>query len=290
MSIYGSVPGPVVRLGVLVCTVREKIGYLRVFHSSNEHHHQHPLVTSTAFPRQQSSPSSTSTRFQTEAFQTTEEARCKALGLGGSLGTLGGCGSWKSDRPYRPHQRLSRGPGSVEGVGRRTTQHGIVNNNNGCFHPRALQRPVVHGRCCKSSNATFLILNQRKPTSCAAIMVRPTVACYNVELLAYAACGGGAVSASGSAKRCWSECWKRQGSHCKILLTQGVTPKYLEPSIHSFHAVLTCWARAKCKDSGIRAEGVMSLMDEWRRDCQVALQHDPSFPYIEGRQDRPNIL
>ena len=108
-------------------------------------------------------------------------------------------------------------------------------------------------------------------------VLRPTASFYNVVLQAYAVSGGGQVAATKA-----EELLDHMLANARAALHERpprLTAVIPEPSIESYYIVMNCWAKTKCKDSGIRAERVLTRMDEWRRDCHVALQNDPSFPY-----------
>ena len=115
------------------------------------------------------------------------------------------------------------------------------------------------------------------PKRAKSALLRPTASLYDVVLQAYAVCGGGMVAAMKAQKLL-----EHMLANVRATLHElppRLTPYYPEPSINSFNHVLTCWAGIKCKDSDTRPEWVLSQMEEWRRDCHLALQRDPSFPY-----------
>ena len=115
------------------------------------------------------------------------------------------------------------------------------------------------------------------PQTATSTGLRPKASFYDLVLHAYAVCGGGHVAAM-EAQELLDHMLENVRAFGKTLPPQS-TQKYPEPSIRSYNIVLNCWAKAKSIDSGIRAEGVLALMDEWRRECHVAFLHDPSFPY-----------
>ena len=115
------------------------------------------------------------------------------------------------------------------------------------------------------------------PQKAKSTVLRPNATFYDGVLQTYAVCGGGKVAAMEA-----QAVLEHMLENARAALqgqTSRLNPEYPEPSVKSFNIVLNCWAKAKCEDSGIRAEGLLSLMDEWRRDCHEALQRDPSFPY-----------
>ena len=115
-------------------------------------------------------------------------------------------------------------------------------------------------------------------TSSSTTLWSPTVSLYNLVLQAYAGCDGGVVAATEAQPILERMLEKARGVALEDL-SPRLTPKYPEPNVASYNIVISCWARANCRDSGNRAEKVFSLMEEWRNDCQMALQRDLSFPY-----------
>ena len=109
-------------------------------------------------------------------------------------------------------------------------------------------------------------------------VLRPTATIYDVVLQVYAVCGGGVVAAK-EAQALLDNMLENARAATLPTLPRRWNPHFPEPSVSSYNIVLNCWARAGSKDSGIRAEEVFARMEEWRNDCHVALQRDPSFPY-----------
>ena len=118
------------------------------------------------------------------------------------------------------------------------------------------------------------------PEHATSTVLVPITALYDLMWQVYAVCGGGHLAAL-EAQEVLDRVQERARARIAQPEKESIRwiPTYPEPSLRSYNIVLSCWAKANCQDAGIRAVKVFALMEEWRRDCLVALQNDPSFPY-----------
>lgn len=99
----------------------------------------------------------------------------------------------------------------------------------------------------------------------------PDAVSYNKVLHAYAVSRGGREAAERAESilermltRCRDYC--AEGSH------RSAKVKPPEPTVRSFNIAINSWAKSGEQDSGRRAEGIFTKMEEWERECQERYQ------------------
>ena len=95
---------------------------------------------------------------------------------------------------------------------------------------------------------------------------------YEMVLQAYASCGGrlrAAEAAEQLLDRMMDQClrYQRLQQRRKIVPVHRWFPKPPEPTTKTFNMVINVWAKSGADDAGLRAENVLSKMEQWKRTC-----------------------